>query len=114
MTDEIPVFCTGEEPQKSIRTDTPIAEQVREALATFDLKYVGQRFSVLYRTNGDVIYWLRSLLAERDELMVAKYPGCKVLSMGDDCPCKICRLEAERDTLRARLTPLTPAEPEAR
>lgn len=30
-----------------------------------------------------------------------KYPGCKMLSLGDSCDCKLCTLERERDTLQA-------------
>lgn len=33
------------------------------------------------------------LKAENAELTAAKYPGCKVLSLGAACPCKICALE---------------------
>jgi hypothetical protein len=51
------------------------------------------------RTAGMVA----TITAERDALLVAKYPGCKVLSLGDSCPCKICTLERERDALREKV-----------
>lgn len=45
--------------------------------------------------------------ADVEQLQVVKYPGCKVLSLGDACTCKICMLEkrvdaAEADAARQR------------
>jgi DNA repair exonuclease SbcCD ATPase subunit len=37
------------------------------------------------------------------ELEVAKYPGCKLLSLGDTCPCKICDLERKLAAREAEL-----------
>jgi hypothetical protein len=37
------------------------------------------------------------------ELEVAKYHGCKLLSLGDACPCKICDLERRLAAREAEL-----------
>ena len=45
----------------------------------------------------------RTVNAALAEAQAAKYPGCKVLSLGDQCPCKLCGLERARDEARALL-----------
>ena len=77
--DDIPVFCTGEEPLMT--DDRPVAEQVREALTTFDAaalrptypprhhRYEGRPDALLHvHLPAFALRWLRALLAERDAL----------------------------------------------
>jgi hypothetical protein len=55
---------------------------------------------------------IEPILAAKDariaELEVAKYPGCKLLSLGDACPCKICDLERRLAAREAELATWAP------
>jgi hypothetical protein len=68
------------------------------------------RVKMQYHTAAEALEAATSELAAKDariaELEVAKYPGCKLLSLGDACSCKICDLErrlAARDAELAAL-----------
>ena len=66
----------------------PLTEGVRRLVDQRDkARATADRWKADYRT-------VNAALAEAQ---AAKYPGCKVLSLGDQCPCKLCGLERERD-----------------
>lgn len=49
------------------------------------------------------------LRGQIEEAKAAKYPGCRILSLGDACECKICSLEREVSRLRRECNELEAA-----
>jgi hypothetical protein len=70
---------------------TRLAQELAEAQAELAEE---RKTADMYRAD------YRTVNAALAEALAAKYPGCKVLSLGEACPCKLCSLERERDDAR--------------
>lgn len=52
------------------------------------------------KPEGPYVLW-EDYAEEVKRLQVEKYPGCKILSLGDACTCKICTLEKRAEAAEA-------------